>query len=275
MKRISYLFIVFKFDTFKYLKLKSYFKIITMVMDNTYYLTDSIFIQNNKTYYKDKKEVKEVKEHNWHKILSLYGWEKIHKRWITLLNKQNKTRKNRNSLFGVYDCESDGNCFFQCIANALNEKSEHYYDHSDIRNMIADSITEDQYTILMDAYRAMDDANDFDEEWDPHAIQCLDDFKDQLKRSGHNYWCDYLLLQIIINLFQMNIFILTCNTHSNNYSVYNTLQEYNPDYRSIFLIYENECHFQLLGYFDNGLMVSHFHSDNIPHELLKICNIIR
>ena len=247
-----------------------------MEIDSTYYLTDSIFIQNNKTYYKDKNEVKEVKDHNWHKILCRYGWEKINKRWITLLNKQNKVRKNKNSLFAVYDCESDGNCFFQCIANAMNENEQHsFYDHNDIRNKIADSITEEQYNILMDAYTAMKDANDFDEEWNPYDIQCLDDFKEQLKQSGHNYWGDYLLLQIIINLFQLNIFILNSNSFSNNYSIYNTLQEYNPEYNSIFLMYEDECHFKLVGYFEDGKMISYFHSKNIPYELLKLYTIIR
>ena len=75
-----------------------------------------------------------------------------------------------------------------------------------------------------------------------------------------------------MNILQINIFILNCNTFTNDFTIYNTLNEYNSEYGSIFLIYENECHFKLLGYFDN-IMRSYFTNDNIPEELSKLFNL--
>ena len=55
-------------------------------MDEKNYLTDSIFLQDNKTYYEEDGGNKLIKNHNWHHILSEYGWEKLPKQWIKKLN---------------------------------------------------------------------------------------------------------------------------------------------------------------------------------------------
>ena len=83
-----------------------------------FYLTDKITIKDNKMFYENRIR---ITKNNWHLYLDEYGWEKIPKPWIIKLNKLSSV-KNKNSKYGVYDCEKDGNCFFQCIANALNEK---------------------------------------------------------------------------------------------------------------------------------------------------------
>ena len=44
----------------------------------------------------------------------------------------------------------------------------------------------------------MKDAEDFEEEWNPHEIENIEDFRKQLKQSGHNYWGDYILLNNVI-----------------------------------------------------------------------------
>ena len=85
-----------------------------------YYLTDSIFIENEKMYSKKKNSFKKINRNNWHHILKEYGWSKIPLPWIKQLNKLSSSVL-KNCGYGVLDCESDGNCFFQCIANALNE----------------------------------------------------------------------------------------------------------------------------------------------------------
>jgi len=73
-------------------------------------------------------------------------------------------------------------------------------------------------------------------------------------------------LSCILNI---NVFILNCNTIENDYSVYNTLNDVNRDYGSIFLIYEDESHFKLLGHFNNK-MISYFRYDEIPFELKSL-----
>ena len=243
-----------------------------------YYLTDNIRIINDKMEYRKKRdegdEFNPILKRNWHFILNEYGWRKIHKKWITKLNKLS-IQKEKNSLYGEFDCDSDGNCFFQCIALALNERDRdtgNYYNSEDIRKMISDNLTEEQYDMIINYYRIMKDADDFSEDWDPYSIESIEDFKEKLNKSGHEYWGDYLLFQLLVNLLQVNIFILNCNTFMNDYSIYNTLNEYNSEYGSIFLIYEERCHFKLLGYF-NDKIISYFSDKTIPIELKKLYNL--
>ena len=240
-----------------------------------FYLTDNIFLNDKKMFYKDK-TVKQVKNYNWHKILREYGWEKLPKKWINKLNKY-RIKHEKNSQYGILDCEHDGNCFFHCISHAMNEKNnyETNYDSNDIRQILSDSITVEQYEMMIEYYKAMKDANDFDEEWDPYEIESIEDFKIQLIESGHNYWGDYMIMQLLINVLQVNIFILNSNSEMNDYSIYNTLNEYNMNYDTICLVYEDECHFKLVGHFNGDMMVSYFTNKNIPIELSKMYGILR
>ena len=144
-----------------------------------------------------------------------------------------------------------------------------YYNSDDIREIISDDITEEQYDTIITYYRIMKDADDFSEEWDPYSIHSIEEFKEQIKTSGHEYWGDYILLQVLINTLKLNIFILNCNSLTNDYSVYNTLNDYNPEYGSIFLIYEDMCHFKLLGYF-NDKIISYFTDSSLPYELKEL-----
>ena len=168
-------------------------------MTDEYYLTDNIRMNNDKMEYRYNNDIfKIVKKHNWHHVLSEYGWQKIHKPWITKLNQLSKV-KEKNSLYGVLDCDSDGDCFFHCIANALNERdreTDNYYDANDIREIISDHITEEQYDTIITYYRIMKDANDFSEDWDPYSIHSIEEFKDKIKKSGHEYWGDYIYLEL-------------------------------------------------------------------------------
>ena len=240
-----------------------------------YFLTDNIRINNNIMESRSNFDIfKPITERNWHTKLDEYGWEKINKKWIIKLNKLNQL-KNKNSLYGVLDCESDGDCLFHCIAQSLNERdinNNTYYNSNDIRNMISENITNEQYDIIINYYRIMKDSDDFDEEWDPYNINSLDDFKDKIKTSGHEYWGDYLLLQILIQCLNINIFVLNSNDFNNDYSIYNTLNDYNSNNDSIFLLYENNCHFKLIGYFKDK-MISYFTDNSIPYEFKKLYNL--
>lgn len=240
-------------------------------MEN-FYLTDKIIIKNDEMFYENKIK---ITKNNWHLYLNEYGWEKIPKPWIIKLNKLS-SKKNKNSKYGVYDCERDGNCFFQCIANALNEKYRYNnidYNYENIRNIIADSITEKIYQNLIQYYKIMKDADDFDEEWDPYTIDNIEDFKRQLRTSGNNYWGDYLLLNTIINIFKLNIFILNSNDDIKDYSIYNTLNDYNSKYDTIFLLFTDNCHFKLIGYFDDNQIISYFNNKTISEELKILINL--
>ena len=236
-----------------------------------YYLTDNIRLIDDKMEYRKLDTFVPIKKSNWHHILNEYGWEKIYKSWIIKLNKLSDERE-KNSRFGMMDCDSDGDCFFHCVANALNERdrnTDKYYISDDIRKLISDNITQDQYNIMISTYRIMKDADDFNEGWDPYEIDSLEDFKETIETSGHVYWGDFMLLQILTEILKINIYIVTSNTYDNEYDVYNTMIRNNSDYDNIFLILENECHFKLLGYF-NDKMISYFKTDEIPIELKRL-----
>lgn len=239
-----------------------------------FYLTENIILKGNKTYYKYHNKLKKINKNNWHHYLEDYGWSKIPTPLIIQLN---KIIYNKNSPFGIFDCSYDGDCFFHCISNALNDyhkfdKDYEIINSSDIRNKLADSITNEKFNECIQYYKIMKDSEDFYEEWDPYEIKDLISFQNIIKKGGHNYWGDYILLIQLINLFKLNIFILNSNENKKDYSVYNTLIEYNSDYDTIFLLYEDECHFKLIGYFDGNNIISYF-TENIPVEFLKLFKI--
>ena len=70
-------------------------------------------------------------------------------------------------------------------------------------------------------------------------------------------------------IFKINIFILNCNPYINDFTIYNTLNDYNKEYDSIFLLYENDCHFKLVVYFDDKI-ISYFNDKTIPQELKSL-----
>ena len=63
------------------------------------------------------------------------------------------------------------------------------------------------------------------------------------------------------------------NSIENNYSVYNTLNDYNPNYGTIFLLYEDTCHFKLIGNFNGSKMISYFENNTLPIELRKLYHL--
>lgn len=232
-----------------------------------HYLSDNIVIIDNKTFYQDK----QIKKHNWQLKLSELGWEKLHKQWIRKLNKLHNPYPN-NSLFGSLECGDDGDCLFHCISYSLNTKCDEFYDSSDIRRLVAESITNDQFDNIISCYRCMKDLDDFDESWDPYKIDTLEKFKEELCKSGHSYWGDHLLLQLIMDVFNINIYILTQDEINDIYEPYLTANIYDSSKNTIFLIHENNIHFKLLGHFDD-IMITNFNHNNIPLELKKMFNL--
>ena len=248
-----------------------------------HFLSDTLKISKGAMYVRDKDTFKLVKKRNWHIALFEYGWDKLPKKWIIKLNKLSP-KIEKNSLYGIKDVESDGDCFFHCIAQALNEKYEaadqdglvkETLTSSDIRGFISYAISNDQFETMLNYYRIMKEANDFDENWDPHEVETIDDFREILETAGNLYWGDYMLLQVLINALRLNIFILTHNTDPEEYSTYNTLNDYNEDYESICLLFTDECHFKLIGHFNGSRIVSYFTDKTLPQEILKLFSIIR
>ena len=110
---------------------------------NEYYLTDELYIKDNKLFYQEKL----VKNHNWQFLLKEYGWEKLHKKWIKKLNSF-RDKPLKNSLFGSLDCGGEGDCLFHCISHAFKYNDIDNISNNDtsyLRNLLSESITEDKF----------------------------------------------------------------------------------------------------------------------------------
>ena len=107
---------------------------------DTYYLSENLYIKDDKMYSKKKLIIST----NWHKLLKEIGWYKLPIPWIKRLNKMSSV-KVKNSPYGVIECGSDGDCFFHCISFALNSiqrynKDPQVYNGRDIKKLLVDSI---------------------------------------------------------------------------------------------------------------------------------------
>ena len=234
---------------------------------NENYLSENIVIKEGHMYYQEKI----IKRHNWHIKLEELGWSKLHKQWIKKLNKLHNPYTN-NSLFGALECGDNGDCLFHCISYALNTVCDEFYDSQDIRQKVAESITQGQFDNIITCYRSMKDLDDFDESWDPYEIDTLEKFKEEICKTGHSYWGDHLLLQLLVETFQINVCILTQNEFTETYEPYPTAISYNKERDTIILIHENNSHFKLLGHF-NDIMITNFNHTTLPLEIKRLFNL--
>ena len=238
-----------------------------------HYLHDSIIYDTEKniTYLNNKRKTK-ININNWHNYLDIIGWNKLSLGFIKLLNR-NSEKKYKNSPYGVLDCGGDGDCLFHCISYSLSSELKEYYDFKDIRDMIAESIDETIFKDIIETYKILQDSGDFDEDWDPYEIKCKEEFKDIIKEGGNNYWGDHILFQLIIRALKINILLLRINNINEDYGIYPTYQEYNPLQSTMILLYEDNIHFKLIGFFKNK-MITLFKDEDIPIEIKRIYSII-
>jgi len=239
-----------------------------------YYYTDTIYLQDSNIYYHKDNIKKKVQNYNWHKILNEYGWEKLNLKWIKKLNNLIDFVP-RNSLFGVLDCGGEGDCLFHCISYALKSGDVFNinlnYEVSDLRQIACDNIDIEKYNEIIDIYKILKDADDFDEDWDPYEID-FEKFKEILLEGGNNYWGDNIIINILKEKLNINIIILSSNNITNQHNYYPLLYEFDEKLKTIILLYEDNMHFKLIGYFDNN-MITLF--ENVPQEILKLIKYLR
>jgi hypothetical protein len=236
------------------------------------YLTDKLFLVDNKIYYEEKQKVKEVKNHNWHHLLNEYGWEKLCKKWIKKLNSYEEKQSN-NSLYGCLDCGGGGDCLFHSISYAMKQMDDEY-DSNILRENISNSLTKERYEEIIELYQVIHLANEFEEGWDPETMT-FEIFKSTLRDGGDNFWGDFLILNLIKEYLNINIIILNSNEISGEYYHYPLFYEYEKSINTIILLYENELHFKLVGHFQDGQMKVLFTHQVIPCAILKLINHLR
>tara|TARA_B100000427_G_scaffold308779_1_gene297257 strand:- start:264 stop:983 length:720 start_codon:yes stop_codon:yes gene_type:complete len=234
-----------------------------------YYLSENIYLRDDKLYRNNK----QIKKYDWHKKLSELGWTKLSLPLIKLLNTYSDT-KYKNSQYGMLECGRDGSCFFHCIAYALNTneiyKEEPYvYNSQDLRNILANSITNKLFDEIIEIYKILKDNDELYDTWDPYTIK-IQEFKNLITDESNVFWGDHILIGLLMKELNINIIILNSNEFKNIYNIYNTMEQYDPEKFTILLIYENESHFKLLGHFQETNMITYFSHRTLPKEIYKM-----
>ena len=230
-----------------------------------YYLSENIYIKNNKLYLERNNKCTQVTKYNWHKILCILGWMKLPRAWIIKLNKLNKYSQ-KNSLYGILECGSDGDCLFNCICYALNSQlldHDKYYTSYQLRQELVDHLTVSKFEKFMEYYQLI--YIDSYQSWNPYKIT-IDEFKQELLNS--DFWGDHLIINELMNILHINIIVLLTNEFESKYMYYHTFHDYNKKNPSIVLNYINNNHFKLIGHFENGMMVTYF--NNLPDEIYSL-----
>ena len=169
-----------------------------------YYLSENIYLRDDKLYRNNKL----IKKYDWHKKLSELGWTKLSLPLIKLLNTYSDT-KYKNSQYGMLECGRDGSCFFHCIAYALNTneiyKAEPYvYNSQDLRNILANSITNKLFNEIIVIYKILKDNDELYDTWDPYTIK-IQEFKNLITDENNVFWGDHILLQLIQLMLQFQV----------------------------------------------------------------------
>tara|TARA_Y100000817_G_scaffold303663_1_gene285866 strand:- start:36 stop:785 length:750 start_codon:yes stop_codon:yes gene_type:complete len=237
------------------------------------YLTDEITIYNSKFYYKEKKLIGNKK---WLEILDKCGWEKLDTLWIRRLNKY-REKKSVKTKWGILDTNNDGDCFFNVIAEAFNyynkiHNNDILYDCQDIRKKISNEINEKNFEEIMMFYNIEKINGEFNNKWDINKINTYQDLRNELIKTGHNYWADFIIMQLTLSAFNINIILLNepKDIPTNRCKIYPFGNDLDINKKSIIIYYYNNNHFKLIGYYDNHCMNTIFEYKDLPKEIITV-----
>ena len=135
-----------------------------------------------------------------------------------------------------------------------------------LRKMISKSLSKERYEEIIELYKVLKDAGELDEDWDPYNTT-ISEYKEIITNDKDIFWGDHILMDLLINILNINLLILTNN------GIYNTMNIYKPHTKTIILLYENTNHFKLIGNFQEHNMISLFNHRNLPLEIKNMINI--
>lgn len=238
------------------------------------YISPNLYYKNNKLYYNLNNKIIKLNNNNWHKYLEEYGYNKLELGW----KKRLKSTQSKNSLWGVIDCGSDGDCLFLCIEEALkniNEPLNDKYSVNNLRNFISKQINDNNFDIILENYKLEFDNNEFIGLWDPYKIKNKEDLKKEIRKTGDSFWGDHILIQLLEDSLNINIFLLNNENDyfdeiNKTYKIQTTGKIYDKNKKNIILLYCNNSHFQLIGYFNKEKIQNIFTYEELPSEFLKI-----
>ena len=219
-----------------------------------YYINEELFFKDRELFKIEESKNIKINKKNWFKYLKNYGWEKICKDWKNKLD---------NNYVSVLECGSDGDCLFHVFAEALNfdliykhKLPEH--DISSLRILCSEQINDENYTIILESYKAEVECGEFFGDWDPNLINNKDELKLEIVKMGNNFWGDHILMQLLSCKLKINFVILSDNM---NINIINNELKYS---KTLFIYFLDNLHFQLIGYFNGRFIETVFYNDNMP-----------
>ena len=238
-------------------------------MSEKLYISPSLYYYDNKLFHDAEKPIL-LNSKNWSKYLEEYGYEKISKKWNNRL-----CEKYKNSLYGVIDCGSNGDCLFHCIAEALHDKTDIDNEKLSIeilRQKASEKVDDNNFDIILENYKCEIETNVFEGLWDPSTIKSKDELREEMCKCGDSFWGDHIILQLLQEAFKFNTIIFNSGEYDNNFTIHPlcSLEKYDD---TILLYYQEGYHFQLLGYFIDNKMKTVFKRHELPKKLIEIYNI--
>ena len=237
------------------------------------YITSNLLLKNNQLFYDlDSSKTIKVSKNNWHKYLAEYDYEKLSLGWKKRLKSLNSPK---NSLWGIKDCGGEGDCLFLCIEEALrdfNKMDDENYSVEKLRALAASKINEQNFTLILETYKAEVETDEFDGLWDPFAIKNKKDLQKEMMVSGESFWGDHIIIQLLSEALNLNFIILNDENElaHQEYRLQRIGLDLQKNRKTIILSYYSNVHYQLVGYFNGRYMQTVFDYDEIPEEMLSV-----
>lgn len=130
-----------------------------------------------------------------------FTWKKLKTKWKNILGDDYYS-------FVIKDCTGDGDCQFRSIENLLNSEGGNFLNY---RTQIADyilTISDEDFQNYLLNYRLEYDEGDFEDEWDPYAINTREEFANEIRKPGFNFQGDEVTLSILTKILHHDFIIM-------------------------------------------------------------------
>lgn len=237
------------------------------------YITSNLFLQDNKLFYEETaSKTLKLNRANWHKYLSEYEYEKLPLGWKRRLKSKIYPK---NSLWGIKDCGGNGDCLFLCIEEALKNFEEIENDMFSVENLrfkAASQITEENFKLILETYKAEVETGEFEGEWNPLEITRVEELQKEMMKCGDSFWGDHIIIQLLAQALNLNFIILNDDNEfaEQNFRLQRIGLDLDKSRNTIILSYYSNIHYQLVGYFNGNTMQTLFPFDQIPPEMLQV-----
>ena len=230
---------------------------------NVFYLTPQLLYNYEEeciNYKNDTDEIIKIPRNKWLDYYKDYGWEELEYCWELELD----------ATYAILDCGGNGDCFFNCLAEALNINKiykndlDTFYNVKELRNITSRMITEDNYETIIQYYRIELVDNEFEGDWCPNKINSLQELRNEIIKEGNNFWADHIIIQLLSSYFKINFLIINSSDIFDSLSIV-SITDCNKYDNIIILYYESGCHYKLVGKYNRKQIQTVF--SRIPNKI--------